>query len=331
MQMKSVCVVGQGAWGTAVANIFAEAGQATVIWGRDPQISNSINQLHENSHYLKGIPLAKNLMASLDLVDCLKRADLIVNALPTQAIREVFSPHAELLKNKHIMNTAKGIEIGSNLRVSEIFHQIQRTVVYSILSGPSFAQETANKYPTAVTLASLKREEAEYVQSLMVVPYFRTYTSEDVVGVELAGALKNIIAIGSGIVSGLGLGYNTQAALINRGLIEIMRLGKVLHANPMTFFGLAGMGDLILTCTGPLSRNRNFGIALGQGKSVADTLKALGGVAEGYYTAQSAFSLSQKLNLEMPILEQVHQILYHGKSPKQAVSDLMNRELKDEW
>jgi len=329
--MKSVCVVGQGAWGTAVANIFAEAGQPTVIWGRDKKVSESINQVHENPHYLRGITLSKNLTASTDLVVCLKNADLVVNALPTQAIREVFLPHANLLKNKHVMNTAKGIEVGTNRRVSEIFQEIQTTVIYSILSGPSFAEETAKKNPTAVTLAAFTREEAESVQKLMAVPYFRTYTSEDVVGVELAGALKNIIAIASGIVSGLGLGYNTQAALINRGLIEIMRLGKVLNANPMTFFGLAGMGDLILTCTGPLSRNRNFGVALGQGKSVPETLKALGGVAEGYYTAQSAYSLSQRLKLEMPILEQIHLILYQGKNPKQAVSDLMNRELKDEW
>lgn len=329
--MKSVCVVGQGAWGTAVANIFAEAGQTTVIWGRDREVSKSINERHENTHYLKGIPLSKNLTASHDLKAALKKADLIVNALPTQVIRQVFTPHAELLKNKHLMNTAKGIEIGSNRRVSEIFDEIQKTITYSILSGPSFALETAQKQPTAVTLASLQRTEAEEIQQLMAVPYFRTYTSEDVVGVELAGAMKNIIAIASGIASGLGLGYNTQAALINRGLIEIMRLGKVLKANPMTFFGLAGMGDLILTCTGPLSRNRNFGVALGQGKTISETLKIIGGVAEGYYTAESAFSLAQALKIDMPILEQIHQILYHGKDPKQAVSDLMNRELKDEW
>ncbi|NBX77582.1 MAG: NAD(P)-dependent glycerol-3-phosphate dehydrogenase [Proteobacteria bacterium] len=329
--MKSVCVVGQGSWGTAVANIFAEAGQTTVIWGRDSEVSKSINERNENSHYLKGIRLSKNLTASQDLRSCLTNCEIIVNALPTQAIREVFTPCADLLKNKHVVNTAKGIEIGTNQRVSEIFQEIQKTIIYSILSGPSFALETAQKQPTAVTLASQNRDEAEKIQQMMSVPYFRTYTSEDVVGVELAGALKNIIAIASGIVSGLGLGYNTQAALINRGLIEIMRLGKVLKANPMTFFGLAGMGDLILTCTGPLSRNRNFGIALGQGKSVNDALKAIGGVAEGYYTAKSAYSLSQKLKIEMPILEQSHQILYGGKNPKQAVSDLMNRELKDEW
>jgi glycerol-3-phosphate dehydrogenase (NAD(P)+) len=329
--MKSVCVVGQGSWGTAVANIFAEAGQTTVIWGRDPEVSKSINERNENSHYLKGIRLSKKLTASQDLKSCLSQCDLVVNALPTQAIREVFTPCASLLKNKHVVNTAKGIEIGTNQRVSEIFQEIQGTITYSILSGPSFALETAQKQPTAVTLASLHREEAEKIHKMMLVPYFRTYTSEDVVGVELAGALKNIIAIASGVVSGLGLGYNTQAALINRGLIEIMRLGKVLNANSMTFFGLAGMGDLILTCTGPLSRNRNFGVALGQGKTVSEALKAVGGVAEGYYTAKSAFALSQKLKIEMPILEQIHQILYAGKNPKQVVADLMNRDLKDEW
>lgn len=329
--MKSICVLGQGAWGTAVASIFAEAGQPTQIWGRDSTVSQSINQNHENPRYLKGITLPLTLRASADLVACLEKSDLIVNALPTQAIREVFKPHAQLLKNKHLLNTAKGIEVGTNLRVSEIFYSLEPSLIYSILSGPSFALETAQKQPTAVTLASSSSEEAEDIQKLLDVPYFRTYTSQDVVGVELAGALKNIIAIASGIVSGLGLGYNTQAALINRGLIEIMRLGKVLSAETMTFFGLAGMGDLILTCTGPLSRNRNFGVAIGKGLSTSEGLKSIGGVAEGYYTAKSAFALSQEKKVEMPILEQIYQILYEGKSAREALSDLMNRELKDEW
>ena len=329
--MKSICVVGQGAWGTAVANIFSEAGHSTLLWGRDPQISNAIQNQHENTRYLKGVPLSKSLKASLNLDEALSACDLIVNALPTQAIREVFAPRAQALKGKHLMNTAKGIEIGTNLRVSQIFEELQPKLKYSILSGPSFALETAQKHPTAVTLASHHTEEAEFIQKLMSVPYFRVYTSSDVIGVELAGALKNIIAIASGIVAGLGLGYNTQAALINRGPIEIMRLGKVLHADPMTFFGLAGMGDLILTCTGPLSRNRNFGLALGQGKSPQEALRAIGGVAEGYYTAKSAQALAASLKVEMPILNEVYLILYEGKNPKGAVSDLMKRELKDEW
>lgn len=329
--MKSIGIIGQGAWGTAIANIFAEAGHPTVIWGRDPKVSDFIIKNHENPNYLKGITLSPNLTASSDLASVVKSSDLIVNALPTQVIRAVFSPVSHLLNKKHVMNTAKGIEIGTDLRVSEIFHQIQNELTYSILSGPSFALETAQKQPTAVTVASLISGEAEKIQQLMAVPYFRIYTSQDVVGVELAGALKNIIAIASGVVSGLGLGYNTQAALINRGLAEIIRLGKKLNADPMTFFGLSGMGDLILTCTGPLSRNRNFGILIGKGKSTAEALKHLGGVAEGYYTAKSGFSLAKKHQAEMPILEQVFKILYEGKSPKQALSDLMSRELKDEW
>jgi len=329
--MKSICVVGQGAWGTAVANIFAEAGHKTVLWGRDSQVSHDIQTLHENTRYLKGIALSPYLETSLDLDRTLASSDLIVNALPTQSIREVFTPRVQFLKNKHLMNTAIGIEIGTNLRVSQIFEKLQPQLRYSILSGPSFALETAQKQPTAVTLASNFSEEAETIQQLMSVPYFRIYTSTDVAGVELAGALKNIIAIASGMVGGLGLGYNTQAALINRGLIEIMRLGKMLRAETMTFFGLAGMGDLILTCTGPLSRNRNFGVALGQGKKVAEALQSVGGVAEGFYTAKSAHALAHSLKVEMPILEQVYLILYEGKSPKQAVADLMKRELKDEW
>lgn len=329
--MNSIGVIGQGAWGTAIANIFAEAGHPTVIWGRDPEVCTQIQKTHENPHYLKGISLTPSLRASLDLKAVIENSDLVVNALPTQAIRSVFNPVSTLLKNKHLMNTAKGIEIGTDLRVSEVFFEIQKEVIYSILSGPSFALETAQKQPTAVTVASLKSGEAERIQQLMAVPYFRIYTSQDVVGVELAGALKNIIAIASGVVAGLGLGYNTQAALINRGLAEIIRLGKKLNATPMTFFGLAGMGDLILTCTGPLSRNRNFGVLLGKGTSTEQALKQLGGVAEGYYTAKSAFSLAKKHQTEMPILEQIFKILYEGKSPKQALTDLMSRELKDEW
>ncbi|NBX93433.1 MAG: NAD(P)-dependent glycerol-3-phosphate dehydrogenase [Proteobacteria bacterium] len=329
--MKNVCVVGQGAWGTAVANVFAEAGQSTTLWGRDSQVSQAIRQNHENPKYLKGVALCPQLNASTDLPTCLKKADLIVNAIPTQEIRKVFAPESALLKNKILMNTAKGIEIGTDLRVSEIFSQIEPTLVYSILSGPSFALETIQRNPTAVTLACLRTDTAEKIQELMSVPYFRIYTSQDVTGVELAGALKNIVAIASGVVSGLGLGYNTQAALINRGLAEILRLGKLLRAEPLTFFGLAGLGDLILTCTGPLSRNRNFGILLGKGKTVKEALTELGGVAEGFYTARSAYSLAKKNHIEMPILEQVYRMLYDGKSAQAALKDLMSRELKEEW
>ncbi|NBX83301.1 NAD(P)-dependent glycerol-3-phosphate dehydrogenase [bacterium] len=329
--MKSVCVVGHGAWGTAVANVFADAGQKTVLWGRDAQITASIQKNHENPEYLKGIILNPNLAGTSDLASGLQQADLIVNALPTQAIREVFKSHVALLKNKHLMNTAKGIETGTNLRVSEIFKSLQKDLTYSILSGPSFALETAQKHPTAVVLACESPEAGSAIQQLLLVPYFRTYTSQDVIGVELGGALKNIIAIASGIVSGLGLGYNTQAALINRGLAEMIRLGKKLQANPMTFFGLSGVGDLVLTCTGPLSRNRNFGVALGEGRSVSEALQKIGGVAEGYYTAQSAYALASQHRVEMPILEQVYRILYENKKPHDALMDLMSRELKDEW
>lgn len=329
--MKSICVVGLGSWGTALASIFAESGTPTVIWGRDSSIVKAIQENHENPRYLKGIALNPQLKSSSDLNHCISTSDLIVNALPTQVIRKVFEPIQSLLVNKHVMNTAKGIEIGTDKRVSEIFFDLQSTITYSILSGPSFALETAQKQPTAVTVASEVVGEAEKIQKLMSVPYFRIYTSQDVLGVELAGALKNVIAIASGVVSGLGLGYNTQAALINRGLAEIIRLGKTLKADPMTFFGLAGLGDLILTCTGPLSRNRNFGVAIGAGKTVQEALSQAGGVAEGFYTAKSAYSLAHKLKVEMPILDQIYRILYENKNPRNALSDLMSRELKDEW
>jgi glycerol-3-phosphate dehydrogenase (NAD(P)+) len=199
------------------------------------------------------------------------------------------------------------------------------------LSGPSFALEVAKRLPTAVTLASDKLEAVAKVQQALATPYFRSYTSKDVAGVEFAGSLKNVVAIASGIVTGLNLGYNAQAALINRGIAEIMRIAKAFHADPFTFLGLAGTGDLILTCTGPLSRNRKVGVLLGEGKKLEEIQKELGGVAEGVYTAKSAFELSQKAGIELPITEQVYRILYENSTPAVALQSLMGRELKEEW
>lgn len=329
--LKKIAVIGSGSWGTGLGNVFADAGHQVTLWGRDTETVQAIQKKHENPKYLKGISLNPNLKSSLDIHQTVKEADWVICAIPTQQIRTVFKPLSSLLDKKWIINTSKGIEIGSLLRVSEIFGEIAPQASYSILSGPSFALEVAKKLPTAVTLASSTLEMATEIQMASATPYFRSYTSRDVTGVEFAGSLKNVVAIAAGIVSGLNLGFNAQAALINRGIAEIMRIAKTFHADPFTFLGLAGTGDLILTCTGPLSRNRKVGALLGEGKKLDTIQKELGGVAEGVYTAKSAFELAKRAGIELPITEQVYGILYEGKTPKQALESLMSRELKEEW
>jgi len=331
MAFKKVSVIGSGSWGTALAHVFRESSHEVCIWGRDSEVLKAIAQYHENPKYLPGILLAEGIKAQSSLEEAIKSADLIVCAIPTQNIRKVFSPHAALLKDKKILNASKGIEIGTDLRVSQIFKEIAPTVTYAILSGPSFAEETVRRLPTAVTLASEDKEWAKVIQKQLSTPYFRTYTSTDVVGVETAGALKNVIAIAAGIVNGLKLGYNAQAALINRGMAEIARLGEVMGADPITFLGLSGMGDLVLTCTGPLSRNRKLGALLGEGTKLWEAEKLLGGVAEGVYTTKSARELSKKTSTEMPILAEIYRVIYEGAPAQGAVAALMKRDLKQEW
>lgn len=328
---KPIAVIGSGSWGTTLANVLADAGNEVVLWGRDDFLLTSIQERHENPKYLPGIKLSKKIKTAGDLKSTLAGSRIIVCSIPTQQIRHVFAPFAAQLKSKTIVNTSKGIEEGSYARVSEIFQTISGSSTYVVLSGPSFALEVAQRLPAAVTAASISREAAAEIQRSFSTAYFRVYTSSDVAGVELAGALKNIVAIAAGIVMGLSLGYNAQAALINRGVAEMTRLGKTQGAHLLTFLGLAGMGDLILTCTGPQSRNRRLGVGLGEGKGPALIQKELGGVAEGYFTARAAYELAKKLGVEMPVTEQVHRILYENRSPQAALKELMGRELKEEW
>lgn len=327
---EKVAVIGAGSWGTAVANLFADQAPHVVLWGRDGVVADAINRQHENPKYLKGTKLNVSLKASVDLKETLERADLVVCAIPTQQIRNVFGPHVKAFDGKPIINTSKGIEMKTLLRVSEMFQEMAPRSTYSVLSGPTFALEVARRLPAAITLASSDRALSETVQKQLSNAYFRVYTADDVVGVEIAGALKNIVAIATGVVSGLQLGYNAQAAVINRGVAEIMRMAKLKGASPMTFLGLAGMGDLILTCTGPLSRNRTLGLKLGEGKNLSDIQRELGGVAEGVYTTQAAYELSKKLGIEMPITRQVYAILYENSTPQKALVELMGRDLKEE-
>ncbi len=329
MSLK-VTTVGAGSWGTALANVFADAGTDVTLWGRDAQIVAALNAKHENPKYLKGYPLSPRITATTDLGQALDSAAIIVCSIPTQKIRPVFAPLAEKLEGKIIVNASKGLEIGTGMRVSEVFESICPSTQYVVLSGPSFAQEVVEQQPTAVTIAAKDKNLATQIQNLMATPYFRAYTSQDVVGVELAGALKNVVALATGIVRGTRLGYNAQAAVINRGMAEIVRMGRKLGADPATFLGLAGMGDLVLTCTGPLSRNLRAGMLIGEGQPLDEIVKTLGGVAEGVYTAQSAHELAEKHSIEMPILREIYAILYDGKSLQSAIASLMGRDLKEE-
>ncbi len=325
-----VTVVGSGSWGTAVANIFADTGADTLIWGRDPGVVEAISSRHENPKYLPGCPLNPRVTATNDLALALKFSNWIVCAIPTQKIRLVFAPFADQLAGKTLINTSKGLEIGTHMRVSQVFESLCPTAKYVILSGPSFAQEVVVRQPTAITLAGADKKQVSEIQKKMVTPYFRSYTTRDVVGVELAGALKNVVALATGIVRGSKMGHNAQAAVITRGLAEIARAGRQLGADSATFLGLAGMGDLVLTCTGPLSRNLRAGILIGEGKPLDSIMKTLGGVAEGVYTAQSANEMAMALGIDMPILSEIHSILYEGKTPERAVASLMSRGLKEE-
>ncbi|MEZ4752287.1 MAG: NAD(P)H-dependent glycerol-3-phosphate dehydrogenase [Bdellovibrionota bacterium] len=328
---KKIAVIGSGSWGTAVANVFADAGSQVTIWGRDPKVVEGINASHHNPRYLSAFELSSQLEASADLAKTLAWADVVVCAIPTQKIRSVFGPHRAILSGKWIVNTSKGIEESTYKRISEIFSELAPDSPFAVLSGPTFAEEVVKRLPSAITVACEDLAVATEVQRLFSTPYMRGYASDDVCGVEWGGALKNVVAVATGIASGVGLGLNTQAALINRGIAEIVRMATFKGARPITFLGLSGMGDLVLTCTGDLSRNRRLGIAMGQGKSLEEAFAHLGGVAEGAFTARAAYEMAMKDKIEMPLTEQVYKILYAEQTPKQALTELMGRNLKVEW
>ena len=328
-----VGVVGAGSWGTTVADLLAGNGHAVRIWAREPEVVASINTQHLNHLFLPDSPLAEGVAAAATIADVVRGADLVVSAAPSHAVRVVGAEMGSALGRERpvVVSISKGLERETHARMSEILAQTvpgARAIV--ALSGPSFAREVHQQQPTAVVAASTDHEAARAVQSTFANRYFRVYTSADVVGVELGGALKNVIAIAAGIADGLGLGHNPRAALITRGLAEIARLGAALGADPMTFLGLAGMGDLVLTATGGLSRNRTLGMALGQGRRLADILAERHSVAEGVETARQAVELGATHGVDLPIAHEVAQILFEGKAARQAIQDLMLRELKPE-
>lgn len=328
--MSYIAVIGAGSWGTTLANLLGEKGYDVALWAYEKELVDEINRTGINSVYMPGIPLSNNIEATNDLEKAVKNARYILSVVPTQFMRPVFSGIAKCTsKDITIVSASKGIEHGTLMTVSPILKELTGCRV-AVLSGPSFAEEVIKKLPTAVTIASEDDNTCMLLQDVFNTDYFRVYTNDDLLGVELGGALKNVMAIASGISDGLTLGASSRAALITRGLTEIMRLGVAMGAKEKTFGGLSGIGDLVLTCTGTLSRNHTVGYKLGRGEKLKDILAGMKMVAEGVATSKSAYELSKKYKVEMPIVEQIYKVINEDKNPKDAVRELMTRSLKAE-
>jgi glycerol-3-phosphate dehydrogenase (NAD(P)+) len=327
-------VIGGGSWGTAQAKLLAENGNDVELWCYEEWLPEVINEENENTEFLPGYTLPDNIRATSDLQATVADKDMIVSVSPSHVVRETLSQVAdEIPMGVPIVSATKGIENQTLMLVSDILEDVLPDHCHpylAYLSGPSFAVEVADRQPTAVTVASYNHHLAEKVQQVYSNQYFRCYTSTDVPGVEVGGATKNVIAIAAGAIKGMGLGENAMAGMITRGLHEISRLAVSLGANPLTLKGLSGMGDLVLTCSSELSRNHTVGRKLGQGMSLEEVLEDMNMVAEGVKTSISVHELAEKQDIEMPISSEVYQVLHDGKSAKQAVDDLMSRDLKPE-
>lgn len=332
--MRQIGVIGAGSWGTSLANLLAKEGHAVTLWVYEADLADRIVQTAENDLYLPGITLSPNLTATNDLSNAVCDKRLLLFVPPSQLLRQVYaSSLRQIAPDTLLVFASKGVENTTLLTMSEVISEIGPPDVLqrsAFLSGPSFAREVAEEMPTAVAVAADNPAVAQQVQDIFSTGYFRTYTNRDVIGTELGGALKNVIALAAGVSDGLGFGHNTRAALITRGLAEITRIGLAKGAHQETFAGLAGMGDLVLTCTGDLSRNRSVGVELGKGRPLKDILAGMQMVAEGVKTTLSAYQLAEKLGVEAPLIEQMYLILYQDKAARQAVNDLMVRELKPE-
>lgn len=327
-------VIGAGSWGTTLADLLARNGHAVRLWAREPEVVASIQERHENTLFLADARLDPGLQAVATIADAVADADLVVSAPPSHAVRHVGREIAAGLGRRRplVVSVSKGLEPGSDQLLSHVLMEELAGCEVVALSGPSFAREVFERQPTALVAASPHDGAAVEAQHAFSNVHFRVYTSGDIVGVQLGGALKNVIALAAGILVGLGLGFNTQAALITRGLAEIARLGGAMGADPLTFAGLAGMGDLLLTATGSLSRNRSLGIELAQGRRLSDILAERRTVAEGVQTAKTAVDLGERHGVELPIAREVTRVLFEEKPPRQAIQDLMERTLKaEQW
>lgn len=333
-EINRIGVIGAGSWGTTLANLLAEKGYGVDLWVREDEVFDQIMKDKINKFFLPDMVLDPSLKPVRTYKEALQGKDLVLMAVPSHVFREVLNhliPH--LHPGISFISATKGIENASLKVMSQVAEEIlpkEYTSHFACLAGPSFAREVIRKYPTAVTIACKDLAHAELLQRLFYTEFFRVYTSDDLIGIQLCGALKNVIAIAAGAADGLNFGLNARAALVTRGLAEITRLGVAMGANPMTFAGLAGMGDLVLTCTGDLSRNRTVGLKIGQGKRLEEITSGMNMVAEGVKTSYSAYELAQKMGIDMPITKQVYEILYQGKDPRLAVKELMTRELRKE-
>ncbi len=332
---SKVAVLGAGAWGTALAWLLADKGDQVVMWARRRELGDAIRASRENARYLPGAALPEGLSCTHDLGEALGGADMVVFVVPSHATREVArAAAAHVPRGVPVVSATKGIENGSLMFMDEVLEQELPEAVrphLAFLSGPSFAKELVSRLPTAVVIAARDARVREHVMERFHTSYMRTYASDDIPGVECGGALKNVVAIAAGAVDGMGFGHNTRAALITRGLAEIAALAMARGGSALTLAGLAGMGDLVLTCTGELSRNRTVGYEMGRGRKLVDVLAGLGHVAEGVKTARSAYDLARQMGVEMPITQEVFAVLYEDKPVTQAVRDLMARGLGHEF
>jgi glycerol-3-phosphate dehydrogenase (NAD(P)+) len=329
-----IAVIGAGSWGTTLALLLADKGHEVKLWVYEKHLAEEMQKSRENRIYLQGYRLSENISVTSSIKDAASDSEIIVFVVPSHVARgiiEELSPFVS--KDTIIVSATKGIENDTLMPISEVFKEMLPKPCHNnltFLSGPSFAKEVAQKMPTAVALASYDKKVGESVQQAFSTDYFRVFTNSDVIGVELGGALKNVIAIATGIADGMGFGHNTRAAIITRGLAEMIRLGIAMGAEPATFAGLSGLGDLVLTCTGELSRNRTVGIRLGKGEKLKDILSSMKMVAEGVKTTKAVYELSKKYNIEMPIPNEVYYILYEDKDVKASAKDLLKRELGEE-
>jgi glycerol-3-phosphate dehydrogenase (NAD(P)+) len=329
--MTRIAVLGAGSWGTTLANLLATKGEEVRIWAYEPEVVEAINQRHENPIFLAGIRLAPSIRAYQEAREAVAGTPVIVSVAPSHAVRSVVrNIQGSVAPGTLVVSATKGIETESLALMSAVFNECLPEVRFAALSGPSFALEVCQGQPTLVVAASRNEATARDAQRIFATPRFRVYSHDDVVGVELAGALKNVIAIAAGILEGLGMGHNPRAALITRGLAEITRLGVALGASPPTFAGLAGMGDLILTTTGDLSRNRALGVALGKGQTLEEYRAAHRSVAEGANTSKAGAALGARMGVELPITEKVCEVLFRGRPARDGIAELMARELKSE-
>jgi len=328
---KRITLLGGGSWGTALSKLLSENGHEVTVWLRDENQCKELSEERVNKKYLPEVKIPLNIVFTSNINEAVKNAEILLIVTPTQMIRSVLRQiNDEYKRDKIIINASKGIEIGTMCLVSDIVAQETTNCTFAALTGPSHAEEVGLSMPTAITVACDNKEVAEDIQDAFMSSYFRVYTNEDVIGAELGGALKNIIALGAGISDGIGYGDNAKAALMNRGIVEIARLGIAMGADVKTFFGLSGIGDLIVTCTSKHSRNWNAGYLIGQGLSKDEAAKKVGMVVEGISTTYAAYELAKKLNVEMPIVDAMYDVLENNADVKETVNKLMLRDKKEE-